>query len=75
MEKQNTVWKYDKDNPKEFTIDGPYPQHGATYSYITCPFCRIRTMAFHWSLAGSGKKCNGCGAMHTSTGKTYPLKK
>lgn len=32
---------------------------------ITCPFCRSRTEAHLWSLAGSGKRCPGCRALHT----------
>lgn len=32
--------------------------------YIKCPFCQTTTGAFMWSLAGSGKKCWGCNAVH-----------
>lgn len=31
---------------------------------IKCPFCGKVTMAFVWSLRGSGKRCE-CGAKHT----------
>ena len=42
---------------------------------ITCPFCGSRTVAHLWSLAGSGKRCSGCRALHTfkpaATHKTH----
>ena len=31
---------------------------------ITCPFCGDEVIAYVWSLAGSGKKCD-CGALLT----------
>lgn len=31
---------------------------------ITCPFCGTGCVGYVWSLAGSGKKCAGCGAIH-----------
>ena len=31
---------------------------------IRCPFCESVTEAYAWSLAGSGKRCNGCSAVH-----------
>ena len=40
---------------------------GRTTIYITCPFCGVETMAYLWSLAGSGKLCS-CGAKHTYMG-------
>lgn len=43
---------------------------GKTTCNIKCPFCETITTAYVWSLAGSGKKCSGCGAMHTSFGLT-----
>lgn len=49
--------------------------HGYAYVYIKCPFCSTTTRAFAWSLAGSGKICDGCGAKHTSFGYTFPIKK
>jgi hypothetical protein len=32
---------------------------------IKCPFCGSTVWAYTWSLAGSGKRCPGCGAKHT----------
>lgn len=31
---------------------------------IKCPFCESVTEANVWSLAGSGKRCNSCTAVH-----------
>jgi len=31
---------------------------------IKCPFCECITEAYAWSLAGSGKRCNNCEAIH-----------
>ena len=31
---------------------------------IKCPFCESVTEAYAWSLAGSGKRCNNCSAVH-----------
>ena len=31
---------------------------------IKCPFCECITDAYAWSLAGSGKRCNSCTAVH-----------
>jgi hypothetical protein len=43
---------------------------GRSYCYIKCPFCDTSCKAYIWSLAGGGKLCPGCKAMHTSFGKT-----
>lgn len=40
---------------------------------IECPFCFETFWAFVWSLAGGGKRCPNCRAMHTSYGFAYPL--
>lgn len=37
---------------------------------VVCPFCNTRVTAYVWSMAGGGKKCPGCGAMHTGFGLT-----
>ena len=39
--------------------------HGRRMATISCPFCGTRTDAHLWSLAGSGKRCPGCRALHT----------
>lgn len=38
---------------------------GGSYAIIECPFCGCETEARLWSLAGSGKRCSGCGAVHS----------
>ncbi len=48
---------------------------------IRCPFCGSMTTARSWSLAGSGKRCSGCPAIHCygvtlrarASGETQPL--
>jgi len=40
-------------------------QHGRSTTWIICPFCEYEVEAYNWSLAGSGKKCPICGAIHT----------
>lgn len=32
---------------------------------IKCPWCGVWVTGYIWSMAGSGKKCPGCGAIHT----------
>ena len=41
-------------------------KHGAMQKVIgiKCPWCGCTTEAYAWSLAGSGKRCNGCSAVH-----------
>jgi hypothetical protein len=47
-----------------------YERPGRTSVVIQCPFCGVTVVAYVWSLAGSGKRCPGCGALHTSGGQT-----
>ena len=41
-------------------------RHGAMQRVIgiKCPWCESVTEAYAWSLAGSGKRCNNCAAVH-----------
>ena len=41
-------------------------RHGAMQKVIgiKCPWCESVTEAYAWSLAGSGKRCNNCTAVH-----------
>lgn len=43
---------------------------GRKQVYIYCPFCRSEILAYAWSLAGGGKRCD-CGALHGTRGETY----
>lgn len=52
------------------TYYGHRARHGKSSIMIICPFCDTHTEAYTWSLAGSGKKCDGCGAIHYSSGMT-----
>jgi hypothetical protein len=47
---------------------------GRSYIWITCPWCSEEFKAYKWSLAGSGKRCPKCGAMHAHFGYAYPPK-
>lgn len=38
--------------------------NGRTQIVIQCPFCPEKFNAYIWSLAGNGKKCSSCGALH-----------
>jgi len=40
-------------------------RHERSNITITCPFCGFKTSYFPWSLAGTGKRCALCGALHT----------
>lgn len=44
---------------------------GRSTVIITCPWCQADTEAYVWSLAGSGKRCVKCGALHTYRGISY----
>ena len=46
--------------------------HGRSTCTIECPFCGRRVMAYIWSLAGSGKKCE-CGALHSNMGHSSKI--
>lgn len=45
-------------------------EHGRSTVVIECPFCQTKVTAYVWSLAGSGKKCPECGAIHGNYGKS-----
>lgn len=49
---------------KKFTVTRERSEFGTSSIDIECPFCQTNTTAYIWSLAGSGKKCPGCGAIH-----------
>lgn len=66
--------KYNRDNIKRYSSLGYYSDYGRSYVYIVCPFCDTEVKAFVWSLAGSGKKCPSCKALHTNHGYSIPLK-
>lgn len=45
-------------------------ENGRTRIKIACPFCGEVVTAYLWSLAGGGKRCPGCGALHGHQGFT-----
>lgn len=44
---------------EEYSVIWKIPAHGGSTIGIECPFCGKETTAYLWSLAGSGKKCEG----------------
>ena len=42
----------------------------STKTEIECPFCETKTVAVNWSLAGVGKRCPNCRAIHNYDGTT-----
>lgn len=46
---------------------------GRTTVDIGCPFCTQVFTAHVWGLSGGGKKCPGCGALHTADGRAVPM--
>jgi hypothetical protein len=59
---------------KEHRILWRLNEAGRSRIGIECPFCKARVVAYVWSLAGSGKRCE-CGALHLSGGCTKGKKK
>ena len=49
--------------PHEWT-DGRSRPHGRSTVEIKCPYCDTWTTCYKWSLAGSGKRCHKCRAVH-----------
>jgi hypothetical protein len=39
-------------------------EFGRANGLLDCPFCGTTCRVYIWSLAGGGKKCPGCGAVH-----------
>lgn len=71
MEVDKSKWKYDYDSGREYTSIGYVAEFGRAHFTLICPFCNISVKVYVWSLAGGGKVCPGCGAMHTRFG-SYP---
>lgn len=67
---------YDHDAGKPYHSHGYRSVMGRSTVEIVCPHCGTQSRAYIWSLSGGGKKCENraCGAMHTSTGLSYPVK-
>lgn len=56
---------------REHSRSGSYSQFATSYCYIWCPWCGAKSKAYIWSLSGGGKRCDGCGVMHCSGGRSY----
>lgn len=48
---------------------------GRQSEHILCPFCNQKTLAYTWSLCGSGKKCDFCkNTLHSAYGSSMRFK-
>lgn len=65
--------EYDRTQQRAYGVISRRSQMGKTRILIACPFCQGTFWAYVWSLAGSGKRCEHCGAWHGSFG-AYPKK-
>lgn len=52
----------------EYEIRKVISEHGKSRMDIKCPFCGALFWAYNWSLSANGKKCDGCGAIHYTSG-------
>lgn len=50
-----------------------FTEMGRTRILIVCPVCQEQVWGYVWSLAGSGKKCPKCGALHTYSGTVVKI--
>jgi len=50
--------------PKPYFVIKTHHQFGKTRTKIECPWCETQFWAYNWSMAGSGKRCPGCGSLH-----------
>ncbi len=57
-------WRFDGE-VRNYTIVGERSEHGRSRVLIVCPFCGREVWGYKWSMAGCGKKCPRCGAIHT----------
>lgn len=67
-------YQYDQSKGRTYAVQDRRSEMGRSRVMIRCPFCHTSFWAFIWSISGSGKKCEGCGAMHGSMGVAYPVK-
>lgn len=42
---------------------GGNSEPGRSTKYLACGFCEAEHKVYIWSLAGSGKRCDNCGAL------------
>lgn len=48
--------------------------NGRSYFLAECPFCKYEQQIYTWSFAGSGKRCEVCGAMFSWFREAYQFK-
>lgn len=64
--------RYDRENGLAYEVlETRRAANGGSRSLLRCPFCWATFWAFWWSIAGGGKRCESCGAKHTSFGMAY----
>lgn len=65
---------YSENAAREYQCTGrTISEMGRRRIEIECPFCWQTFWAFVWSLAGGGKRCPNCKAMHVSGRNAYPV--
>lgn len=57
------VYRWETIESRQFTSREVGNEVGRSSIEITCPYCHQTCIAYKWSLAGSGKKCE-CGVVH-----------
>jgi len=50
---------------RPYTVIMVISEMGRTRHLIRCPYCGEEVWAYIWSMAGHGKKCPKCKAIHT----------
>ena len=77
VKKKGPTWS-DVHDPKQgnniesrgFGYKRKFEVHGKSRIWFDCPFCKGTVVAYLWSLAGGGKRCD-CGAICGGYGVAY----
>ena len=48
---------FDKAEHRPCSMRPRTSEMGRSTVYVKCPFCGVETVAYNWSLAGGGKRC------------------
>lgn len=69
-----TAWL--PDDYKDYRVVSRHSRFGRSSLVIKCGWCGYEVEAYLWSLAGSGKRCPECKAIHNSLGSSRrPVKR
>lgn len=47
---------------RKYVVTRRISEFGRSRMLIRCPFCHAESWAYIWSIAGHGKRCEGCRA-------------